>query len=121
MNNDEIALSEWVVNKVLEIAEACVDESRKGWRVKMGEFDDAMDSQDIDSRELREALALLDSTTYIIPFRDEDGNIAGISVIPQRFQCGHCKMWLNMQDDYEEHIDLCLRVQRKREMYRKLT
>lgn len=120
MNNDEIALSKFVVNKVWEIIQTCVDESRKGWRVDMSAFRDAMDSQNFDSREVREALAFLEARTYLITCVDVDGHVTGISLVPQRYQCGHCKMWLNMQDDPEDHINLCLRLQRKIEGNRRL-
>jgi hypothetical protein len=32
MNNDETILRKSVVDKVLEVAQRCVDEKRKGWR-----------------------------------------------------------------------------------------
>ena len=52
---------------------------------------------------------------------DEDGHVTGISLVPQRYQCGHCQMWLNMQDDPEDHIDLCLKLQKKIERHPKLS
>lgn len=120
MTISELTLSRFVVNKVWEIIQTCVDESRKGWFVTMPEFRDAMGSQNFDGKEVREALEFLEARTYLILFPDADGHVARISLVPQRYQCGHCRMWLNMQDDPEGHIDLCLKQQKKIEMSRKL-
>ena len=110
MSNDEVVLSRSVVGKVLEVARACVDEKRKGWFVNMKQFRDAMDGLNLDSREVSEALAYLEARMYVITFPDADGQVTKISVVPQRYQCHHCKMWLNMQDDPEDHIELCLKL-----------
>jgi hypothetical protein len=120
MNNDEIALSKFVVNKVLEIAQACVDENKKGWFVTMQPFHNALDGFDFTAKEVCAAVAFLEARTYVILFPDEDGHVTRISIVPQRYQCGHCKMWLNMEDDPENHIELCLRLQRKMERNRVL-
>jgi hypothetical protein len=120
MINDGIVLSRWVVNKVLEIAQSCVDESRKGWFVNMQEFNDGIDCQHFGDKEIREALAYLEARTYIITLRGEDDHIIGISIVPPRYQCNFCRTWLDSRDDPEDHIDLCLRLQRKMERNRKL-
>lgn len=96
---DTLALSKFVVNKVWEIAQACVDGSKKGWFVNLRQFRDAMDSLDFNAEEVRAALAFLEARTYLITLPDDDGHVARISLIPQRYQCGHCNMWLNMPDD----------------------
>jgi hypothetical protein len=46
-------------------------------------------------------------------FPDEDGQVGRISLVPQRYQCGFCYMWLDMQDEPEHHIDTCLKRQAK--------
>jgi hypothetical protein len=120
MNIDEVGLSRFVVNKVWEVAKACVDESKKGWFVNMQEFRDAMDNLDFTAKEVRAVLAFLELRTCLITFPDGDGHVAGISLVPQRYQCGFCNLWLNMQDEPENHIDLCIRLQRKIERSRKL-
>jgi hypothetical protein len=120
MDNDEVVLSRFVVNKVWQVAQSCLDKSRKGWRVKMLEFRDAMDSLDFTANEVRAALAFLESRMYVFTFTDEDGHVTGISLIPQRHQCAHCNMWLDMQDDAENHIALCLKQQKKIERNRML-
>jgi hypothetical protein len=120
MNNDEVVLSKFVVNKVWEIAQACVDGSKKGWLVNMQEFRDAMDSLAFTANEVRATLSYLAARTFVIPFLDADGGVAGISLVPQRYQCGHCNMWLNMQDNLGDHIDLCLKQQKKIERNRVL-
>ena len=113
MSNDEVVLSGSVVGKVLEVARACVDEKRKGWFVNMKQFRDAMDALNLDSREVSEALAYLKARMYVITFPDADGGGTKISVVPQWHQCRFCKMWLDMQDEREHHIDDCLRRQAK--------
>jgi hypothetical protein len=120
MSNDEIALSKFVVNKVWEVAQTCVDENRKGWFVTMPEFRDAMDSLDFTSEEVGAALAYLELRTCLLAFRNEEGHITGISLIPQRYQCDFCGMWLNTRDDPENHIELCLKQQNKIERNRML-
>jgi hypothetical protein len=120
MNNDEVVLSRFVVNKVWEVAQACVDDSRKGWHVMMPDFGDAMDSLEFTAKEVREALAFLEARTYLITLSDEDGHVTGISLVPPRFRCEFCKMWLNTQSNPENHIDFCLRQQRKIERNRNL-
>jgi len=113
MNNEDIVLRESVVNKVLEVAQTCVDAKRKGWFVSMPRFWSAMDEICFTGKEVREALAFLAARMYVIVFLDDDGQIAGISMVPQRYRCGHCNMLLDMQDDFVDHIDLCLKRQRK--------
>ena len=120
MNNDEVVLNTFVVNKVWEVAQSCVDETRKGWFVNMSEFRDAMDSLDFTADEVNASLSYLEARSFVITFLDADGCIAGISCVPQRYRCRFCKMWLNTQSDPEAHIDLCLRLQRKIERYRML-
>lgn len=120
MSNDEAILSRFLVNKVWEVAQTCVDESKKGCRVEMPRFRDAMDDWDFTAEEVRAALAYLELRTYLLVFRDEEGHVTGICLIPQRYQCGFCNMWLNTQDDPEAHIDFCLRQQRKIERNRVL-
>jgi hypothetical protein len=120
MTNNEVVLRKSVVNKVLEIAQRCVDEKRKGWRVQMPLFWDAMDDMSFSGKEVRDALAFLETRMYVVTFTDEDGSVTGISLVPQRYQCGFCNMWLNMQDEPENHIDLCLRRQAKIERNRML-
>jgi hypothetical protein len=53
-------------------------------------------------------------------FLDEDGHAARISLVPQRFRCWHCNMLLDMQDDFVDHIGLCLKRQAKIARNRKL-
>jgi hypothetical protein len=120
MNNNEVVLSKFVVNKVWEVAQSCVDETRKGWFVNMEQFHDAMDGWDFTAEKVRAALEFLESRTYVLPFKDEDGHVTRISLVPQRYQCGHCNMWLDMQRDPEDHIDSCLKRQAKIERNRKL-
>jgi len=120
MNNDETVISRFVVSKVLEIAETCVDGSKKGWFVDMQQFRDAMDSQNFDSKEVREALAFLEARTYLITLSDEDGHVTGISLVPEQYRCDFCRMWLNTRDDPEDHIERCLKQQKKIGRNRKL-
>ena len=120
MSDEGVVCSKFLVNKVWDAAQACVDESRKGWFVDMQHFRDAMDSLDFTASEVRAALSYLRVRTLLITSFNADGGVAGISLVPQRYQCGHCSMWLDMQDDFEAHIDLCLKQQRKMERYRKL-
>lgn len=120
MNNDEIVLRKSVVNEIWRVAQTCIDENRKRWRVMMPRFRDAMDALDFTAKEVRAALAYLEARTFVITFLEEDGGFAGIYVVPQRYRCEFCGMWLNTQDDPETHIDLCLRLQRKMERNRKL-
>ena len=58
--------------------------------------------------------------TLVITSLNAEGGVAGISLVPQRYQCGHCNMWLNMQDEPEHHIDLCVKQQKKIERHREL-
>ena len=120
MTNKEIVIRKSVVSKVLEVAQACVNESKKGWRVQMPIFWDAMDEICFTGKEVREALAFLAARMYVIVFPDEDGQGGRISLVPQRYQCGFCYMWLDMQDEPEHHIDTCLKRQAKIERNRKL-
>ena len=120
MTNKEIVIRKSVVSKVLEVAQACVNESKKGWRVQMPIFWDAMDEICFTGKEVREALAFLAARMYVIVFLDDDGQVAGISLVPQRYQCGFCNMWLGMQDDFVDHIDICLKRQAKIARNRKL-
>jgi hypothetical protein len=117
---DTFVLSKFVVNKVLEVAQACVDDSRKGWRVKMPAFRDAMDHLGFSGRDVRAVLAFLAARMYVIVFPDENGHVAGISLVPQQYRCLQCNMLLDMQDDPDNHIDFCLRQQRKIKRNRKL-
>ena len=95
MNNTEIALSRFVVNKVWEVAQTCVEEGRKGWFVTMQEFRDAMDSLDFTSEEVGAALAYLELRTCLLAFRNEEGHITGISLgVPGEFcTSGFEKNW----------------------------
>ena len=120
VNSDEVVLSRFLVNKVLEVAQSCIDDSRKGWRVKMPDFRDAMDSLDFTANEVRAAFSHLQVRTLVITSLNAEGGVAGISLVPQRYQCGHCNMWLNMQDEPEHHIDLCVKQQKKIERHREL-
>ena len=120
MTNKDIVLHKSVVRKVLEVAQACVDGTRKGWRVQMPLFWGAMDDMGYTGKEVRETLAFLEARMYVIVFPDEDGQVGRISLVPQRYQCGFCYMWLNMQDEPEHHIDTCLKRQAKIERNRKL-
>jgi hypothetical protein len=120
MSNDEVVLNRFVVNKVWEIAQICLDENKKGWFVNMRQFRDAMDSLDFTANEVRAALSYLQTRMILLVFLDEEGHVLRISLVPQRYQCVHCKMWLDMQDNPEDHIDLCLRLQKRIEMNRKL-
>jgi hypothetical protein len=120
MNSDEIVLRNFIINKVLQVAQACVDESRKGWRVKLPLFKDAMDAFNFSSREVREVLAFLEAKMYMIVFLDEDGHVAGISLVPQKYRCWQCNGLLDMQDDIRRHFDDCRKRQAKIERNRKL-
>jgi hypothetical protein len=118
--NDCNVSRKFLINKVLETAQDFVDTDRKGWRVKMREFHDAMDAFDFSGREVREAIAFLEARMIMISFTDHDGHIYAISVVPQRYRCEFCNMWLDMQDDPEDHIDLCRRLQAKMKRNREL-
>lgn len=120
MNNDEIAIRMSTVNKVLQVAQQCADESKKGWFVRMSMFWNAMDAFNIGSREVREVLALLQARMHVITFLDGDGHITGISVTPQWFRCWHCNGLLNMQDGILPHLGDCWKRQQKIERNRKL-
>jgi hypothetical protein len=120
MNNEDILLRKSTVNTVLKVAQACSDESRKGWRVKMRQFNDAMDDNDISSKEVRAALEFLQLRMFVIAFFDADGHVTGISLVPQRYPCEFCNMVLHIQDAPEKHIDVCLRRQKKIERNRAL-
>jgi hypothetical protein len=109
MSNDGVVLNRFVVNKVWEIAQTCLDENKKGWFVNMAEFRDAMDSLDFTANEVRAALSYLEARSVVITFLDADGGVAGISCVPQRHRCEFCNMWVNTQDDPESHIDRCLK------------
>jgi hypothetical protein len=113
MNNEEIAIHKYVVNKIWEVAHDCVDESRKGWRVKLPLFWGAMDDLDFTRREVREVLAFLEVKMYVLVFRDEDGCVTGISLVPQQYRCWQCNMLLDMQDDIRRHFDDCQKRQAK--------
>ena len=118
-NEEEVVLRKSVANTVLRVAQACLDESRKGWRVKMRQFNDAMDDNGISSKDVRAALEFLQLRMFLIAFLDADGNVASISVVPQHYQCEFCKMLLYIQDDPEDHIDVCLKRQKKIERNRR--
>ena len=113
MNNHENVLDMFVVNKVLEAAEDSVETSQKGWFVNIRQFNNEIDGWDFTANEANAALAFLAMKLKVIPLRDEDGHVTEISVVPQRYQCGHCNMWLDMQEDPEDHIDLCRKLQKK--------
>jgi hypothetical protein len=119
-HEEEVVLRKSTVNTVLRVAQACSDESRRGWRVKMHQFNNAMDDNDISSKEVRTALAFLQSRMYVLAFLDSDGQVTGISLVPQRYPCEFCNMVLYIQDDPESHIDVCLRRQKKIERNRAL-
>jgi hypothetical protein len=120
MSNDELVLNRFVVNKVWEIAQTCLDENKKGWFVNMAEFRDAMDSLDFTANEVRAALSYLEARSVVITFLDADGGVARISCVPQRYRCRFCNMWVNTQDDPEGHIDHCLKQQKKIERNKEL-
>jgi hypothetical protein len=111
---------QYLLNKVLEVAHACVDEKKKGWRVRMGDFHDAMDDLGFDGKDVREALGFLQQRAYVITFIGEDGHVAGISLVPQRYRCWQCDMLLDMQDETEDHIQDCMKRQQKFQRNRKL-
>lgn len=71
-------------------------------------------------KKFARALTLLEARSIVITFFNPDGDVAGISCVPQRYQCGHCNIWLNMQDDLDDHIDRCLKQQEKMERNRRL-
>lgn len=120
MNNDEIAIRMSAVNKVLQVAQQCVDESKKGWFVSMPVFWNAMDAFNFGIKEVRAALAMLAARLYVIVFPDEDGHVAGISLVPQQYRCWHCNGLLSVQDDIRRHFDDCRKRQVKIERNRKL-
>lgn len=120
MNTDETVLRKSVVSKVLEVAQACVDTERKGWRVKMPVFWEAMDAFDFSGREVRAALAYLSARMHLIAFPGEDGHVAGISLVPQRYRCWHCNLWLDIRSDIRRHFDDCRTRQAKIQRYREL-
>ena len=113
MNNDEVVLNNFAIKTVWEVAEACVDHSRKGWCVNMQKFHSAFDGWGLTANEIDAALDFLAARLKVIPLRGEEGQITDISVVPLRYQCVHCRMWLDMQEDPEDHIDLCLKLQKK--------
>lgn len=113
MTNGETAIRESVINKVLQVAQACVDEKKKGWFVKMPAFWGAMDHLGFSGKDVRAVLAFLAARMYVIVFRDEDGHVAGISLVPQQYRCLHCIGLLNMQDDIRHHFDDCRKRQAK--------
>ena len=80
----------------------------------------AMDDFGSAGKEVREVLAFLEARMYVIAFLDADGGIVGISLVPQQYRCSNCNMLLDMQDDPENHIALCLRQQKKIEINRNL-
>ena len=120
MINSELRIRESVVSKVFEIAEQCVDESKKGWRVKMSVFWEAMDAFHFSGREVRAAFAYLSVRMYLIAFPGEDGHVAGISLVPQQYRCWHCNGSLSLQDDIRRHYDDCrkrqVKIQRNHEL-----
>ena len=120
MITDPVVLRKSTVKKVLEVAQQCVAEKRKGWFVQMPLFWAALDDCGYTGKEVREALGFLQQRTYFIVFLDEDGHAARISLVPQRFRCWHCNMLLDMQDDFVDHIGLCLKRQAKIARNRKL-
>jgi hypothetical protein len=111
---------EHLINKVWEVAQDCVDEKKKGWMVKMETFREAMDGLDFGHQLVCEALHEAEIRAYAITRVDEDGYCTAISIVPQRYQCWHCRMWLDMQDHAEDHIELCYKQQTKIERNRLL-
>jgi hypothetical protein len=110
---DSDVSSKFLLKKVWEVAQNCVDEKKKGWSVKMEEFGDAMDALDFGRKQVREALEVLEYRELVITFADENDHLKAIGIVPQRYQCWHCNMWLDMQNDPEGHMELCLRRQKK--------
>lgn len=103
----------YLINKVWEIANDCSDEGNKGRRVRLRDFWEATDALDFGRKQVRGALDELERRAHVLTFADEDGHISAIRIVPQRYQCWHCGMWLGMQDDPEGHVDFCLRRQAK--------
>ncbi len=120
MNAEEIVIRKSVVNTVLKVAYAYVDTERKGWRVKMRQFNDAMDDMGISSKEVRAVLAFLEVRMYVITFLDADSGIVGFSLVPQQYRCSNCNMLLDMQSDIRLHFGDCWKRQQKTERNRKL-
>jgi hypothetical protein len=79
----------------------------------MRQFYDAMDGVSFSSKEVRAALEFLQVKMFAIASLDEDGQVTGINLVPQEYQCRHCGMWLSIHDDREHFIDVCLRQQSK--------
>lgn len=120
MNNDEIAIRMSTVNKVLQVAQQCVDPNKRGWFLRMPVFWDAMDGFNFGGREVRAVLAFLQAKMYVIVVPDEDSHIAGITLVPERYRCWHCNMLLDIQDSIRRHFDDCRKRQVKIERGRKL-
>ena len=88
--------------------------------VKIPAFWGAMEHLGFTGREGRAVLAHLSARMYMIVFPDEDGHVAGISLVPQQYRCWQCNGLLNMQDDIRLHFDDCRKRQAKIERNRKL-
>lgn len=110
-HEEEVVLRKSTVNMVLRVAQACLDENRKGWRVPMRKFNDAMDDCGIPGKEVRAALEFLQVRMFVIAFLDEDGQVTSIRLVPQEYECRRCGMCLSIHDEREHYIDLCLRQQ----------
>jgi hypothetical protein len=84
MNHDEVVLNRFVVTNIWEVAQACVEESKKGWFVTMPEFRDAMNALDFTAKEVRATLSYLEARTYVITLPDEDGHVRLLYFHPTR-------------------------------------
>ena len=120
MNSDDILIRQSVVSKILQVAEACVDTKRKGWFVKMPVFWGAMDDLGFTGNEVRATLAFLQARMFLIAFTDEEGQVTGISLVPQQYRCSNCNMLLDMQSDIRRHFDDCRKRQAKIKRNREL-
>src|SRR5665213_3988812 len=81
--------------------------------VKIPAFWGAMEHLGFTGREGRAVLAHLSARMYMLVFPDEDGHVAGISLVPQQYRCWQCNGLLNMQDDIRLHFDDCRKRQAK--------
>lgn len=79
------------------------------------EFWEAIDP--MDYRERDEALSALQEQHRIDIFPQGEGERAMIAVRPARVRCPDCRQWRPGSEDWDEHIDDCLR---QRERLRKL-
>ena len=88
--------------------------------VKIPAFWGAMEHLGFSGRDVRAVLAFLAARMYVIVFRDEDGHVAGISLVPQQYRCWQCNMLLDMQSDIRFHFEDCRKRQAKIARNRKL-